>query len=103
MSEILSLIEAHSPDQNKVALSNGWSVKEKFYHHIFNTIKLFIPYMVPGHLYLLETMFREEQWDSMSVWERIQAGWVISHIANMGLLEIFKAPTRNRTLRFKRK
>jgi len=103
MNKEFLLSNSSLSENERVRLYNGWTVKNEFYKKIFDLAEIFIPFMVRGHIYTLETIIPADTWRAMSVWEHIQAGWILSHIAVNGLLDIVSADSKSATKRYMHK
>ena len=102
MDKSFLLCNSDLPEDKAVCLYNGWIVNKELYKTILRLVETFIPSMARGHIYILETIIPADNWKAMSVWERIQAGWILSHIAVNGILDIVKADSNNATKRYMR-
>lgn len=102
MEKSILLYNSNLPDKNAVYLYNEWVVRKEFYKMILSLVERFIPFMAHGHTYTLETIIPADIWKKMSVWEHIQAGWILSHIAVNGILDIAKVDSKKATKRYMR-
>ncbi len=68
-----------------IRLDNGKTIRLSDYRDVIAIVERFIPTMVRGHSYLVETMVGQAIWRTKFKW---QAGPVVAHSVRRGLLPL---------------
>ena len=78
------MTKAHAPDE-RVHLDNGRSVPRSDYQRVVQAVEQFLPTMVLGHSYSVETMVGQKIWRSPLKWH---AGAIVAHAVRREFLPL---------------
>jgi hypothetical protein len=79
-------------------------VPEWVYNTVLKLAQAFIPHMLPGHRYMLETICGNAFWDNQTTWRRAMAGMCMAHMVANDLLRLEFAETGGkRTKQYQRR
>ena len=85
MTDVMHLTDLPPSAGSTIKLDNGRTILQTEYIAVLTAVNAFIPTMLPGHSYLVETMLGQAIWGTPLKWH---AGAIVAHAVRRGKLPL---------------